>query len=193
VANRKHRVARKEMNDRERAAFEAYHALGDKRSLVILRQRWLEVVAGRRQAPIRTLQYWSKKFEWQRRIADIDAEANRRAVQTAIKAAVSARVDVMRLFSAVARHQIAEVEAMLATDPGADLGVSVSDLYRLWQMARVEMGLPTDRLTHDGTLRPPEAGRMTPDEFDALTQEARAVLGMVAGRRSEPDGGNSGE
>jgi len=165
---------REEMNAWEAAAFDAYYAMGGTRSLDALHRAWPELIPQRRQVSLQTLKYWSVKFLWQARIARLDAEANHRTFEAAVQAATRARTDVLRLFSTVTTAALVRIINRLREHPEGDPDVTVADVHKLWQMARIEMGLPTEHVQQETHIGP--APPMSLDDFDHLTAEAMAVL-----------------
>lgn len=88
---------------------------------------------------LETLKVWSKKFNWQEKLSELNEEANKRLFEDAIGVAKDARVDILKIFKAV----VLRFAQQLRDNPQRD--ISSGDLATFWRMARIEMGMPADR------------------------------------------------
>lgn len=146
------------MNPVQYTIFLKYWGMGNERSLAklreMLRQESTANTPEKLPVPaIDTLKLWSGKFEWQAKIAELDEQANSRLFTDAIEAARQSRIDIMKVFRAVVLRYAKQLKE------NENREISSNDIATFWKMARVEMGLATDRpdLTSGG--QPLAAGR----------------------------------
>lgn len=131
---------KQQMDERQVAAFLTYYGLGAERSLDKLWRDWGKIVVNfKRPKSTTTIENWSKKFHWQNKIAEMDEEANKKLFDEAVGEARKTRVDIMKIFRVVVLRYASQIR----NQPNKEIGSF--DVEKFWRMARVEMGLPTDR------------------------------------------------
>lgn len=124
------------MNPKQNAAFLAYWGLGGERSLDKLYQEWGKLLPELRcPRSITTLKIWSSKFGWQKKVKEMDEEANEKLFKEAISAAQKGRMDILKVFRTV----VLKFAIQLKNNP--DKEITSSDVVNFWRMARTEMGL----------------------------------------------------
>jgi len=92
-------------NLEQRFAFEVYYSLGPSRSLEKLHSKYLELVNPDRKKPptLKTLQNWSKWFNWQERIRKREQEVGIRLAEVNTELAVKSAEDILKLLVAELR------------------------------------------------------------------------------------------
>ena len=122
-------------NPTQRDAYLSYFNLGGERSLDRLRQEYATGTP-KRVVSINTLKSWCKKYKWIERVQAMDDEVSQKAEQMAIKEATAKKSDILK---AVKNTMIQYNRAILS----GDIIPSASDFKKMWEVARVELGMST--------------------------------------------------
>lgn len=121
-------------------AFAYYYKLGEKRSL--------ESVSKEFRISHMTAKRWSIDFEWQKRIAEVEAKSNQRAEEKLITDAAREKARSLKLVCAI--EDIAEIKIKNTFGERTNKKIrgkiepkSTKDLVELWKVKQLLIGEPT--------------------------------------------------
>ena len=158
---------------RHRQAFSVYWEMGSERSV----ERLHAAMSAQGKAPtLRTLYEWSRRYHWQRRIAQLEREA-RKADDEARIQALREMYDRQSKEALLLQQRGAEwLAGMSKGDATADAAIrAIVEGARLERLAR---GEPTERQEVTGSEKAdPRLAALSDEELERLIQYAEGVVG----------------
>lgn len=126
-------------NQRQHAVFLAYCEMPEP-SVQKLWETWekLSTLTKSKKPPVRTLEYWCKRYNWVARSEAIHQAAKEEAVKKAVSELTMAKEEILAITRAV---MIRYGQQLHADKQGK---ITTLDFEKAWKIQRVELGLATE-------------------------------------------------
>lgn len=125
-------------NQRQHIAFLAYSGMSEP-SVQKMWESWGKVstLAKHKKPPVRTLEYWCKKYNWVARSEAIHQAAKEEAVKKEIDDLAMSKKDIL----AITRAIMIRYGQQLRSDTQK---ITALDFEKAWRIQRIELGLPIE-------------------------------------------------
>lgn len=134
-------------NQRQHIAFLAYSGMSEP-SVQKLWESWEKVstLSKHKKPPVRTLEYWCKKYNWVARSEAIHQAAKEEAVRKEIDDLAMSKKEIL----AITRAIMIRYGQQLRSDTQK---ITALDFEKAWKIQRIELGLPTEIGKHEVDIK----------------------------------------